>query len=104
MFKQTIIYLIISAFVIFFAKYAHLLIINVDLIYTYLNLKLAFIFNTNPTGIFIRKIVTLIVIPVLLVSIPGLIYWIVRKKRMPYFFEMIWVIWMIIVLSNILIH
>ncbi len=30
MFKQTIIYLIISAFVIFFAKYAHLLIINVE--------------------------------------------------------------------------
>lgn len=104
MLRQSIGYLILSIIVVLFAKYAHLLIVYIDMFYTYVNVTLAPVFNSSDLGILIRKILTLVLLPVVIVGIPALIYLAIKGKRMPYFIEITWVLWLVIVLSKVLIR
>ena len=104
MFKQGIIYLLLSIGVVLLTKYANLLIIYIDLFYTQINLILVPIFSTSDLGVMIRKIITLVLIPVLIAAIPALIYYALKRRRMPYFYEITWVLWLVIALSKVLIH
>ena len=102
--KQSLIYLTLSIIVVVFARYAQLLIVYVDLLYTYINIKLAPIFNHSELATFIRKVISLVVLPLLIAAIPALIFRVIKGKHMPYFIEMTWLIWLVIVLSKILIR
>ncbi|QRN04420.1 hypothetical protein GH742_11320 [Legionella sp. MW5194] len=104
MLRQSLIYLALSILVIVFAKYAHLLIVYIDMFYAYVNLKLAAVFSHTGIGLLIRKVILLTLIPILLASVPALIYRPIRGKPMPYLLELTWCLWLIIVLSNLLIH
>jgi len=104
MLRQSIGYLILSIIVVLFAKYAHLLIVYIDMFYTYVNVTLAPVFNNSDLGILIRKILTLVLLPVVIVAIPALIYFAIKGKRMPYFIEITWILWLVIVLSKVLIR
>lgn len=104
MLKQTIIYFLLSIIVVLFAQYVHLLIVYIDLLYTFINLKLAPIFSNSGIGIMIRKVLSLVLIPVSLAAIPALIYRAIKGHHSPYFIEITWFLWLVIVLSKVLIH
>ena len=104
MFKQGLIYLLLSIIVVLLAKYANLLIIYIDLVYTQINITLVPIFSSSELCVMIRKIVTLVMIPVLIAAIPALVYYAIKRRQMPYFFEITWVLWLVIALSKVLIH
>lgn len=104
MLKQSIIYLVASILIILFAKYIYLLILYIDMAYVYINVHLAPIFSHSATGILIRKIASLTLIPVILAGIPAAIYWLFKRQAMPYLIPLIWILWVIIVLSKILIR
>lgn len=102
MLRQSLIYLVLSILIVLFAKYAHLLIIYIDLFFTQINLKLTPIFSPTGWGLVIRKIIVLMVLPLLITAIPALIYRGLKGREMPHFIAIVWVIWTIIVLSDIL--
>ena len=104
MLKQSLIYLILSVVIVLFAAYAHLIIVYIDLFYTLINVKLTPIFSNSPLGMLIREVIALALLPVLVAAIPALIYWAIKGKTMPYFIEMTWLLWLVIVLSKVLIH
>jgi hypothetical protein len=104
MLRQSLIYLIISILVVLFASYAHLLVVYVDMFFTYINLKLAPVFNPTGWGLIVRKILVLVLLPVTLAAIPALIYRGIKGRPMPYFIAITWVFWTVIVLSDILIR
>jgi hypothetical protein len=104
MLRQSIIYLTISILVVIFANYAHLLIVYIDMFFTYVNLKLTPIFNQTGWGVVVRKILVLVLIPVTLAAIPALIYRGIKGRPMPYFIATTWVLWTVIVLGDILIR
>jgi hypothetical protein len=104
MLKQSIMYLLLSILIVVFAKYAHLLIVYVDIAYTYVNVKLSPIFKNSVTGSMIRNVITLVLLPIVVVGIPALIYRAIKGQTMPYFFEITWLLWLILVLSKVLIH
>lgn len=104
MLKQAIIYLLLSIAIVIFANYAHLLIIYIDLVYTYINVTISPVFNSGTTGTVIRNVLTLVLIPVIIVGIPALIYRAIKGQHMPYFVEVTWLLWLILVLSKVLIH
>ena len=104
MLRQSIGYLLLSIIIVLFEKYAHLLIVYIDMVYTYINVALAPIFSNGDLGILIRKIITLVALPALIVAIPAFIYLAVKGKRMPYFIQITWIIWLVIVLSKVLIR
>ena len=103
MLKQLLIYLLVSIFVVFFASYVHMILVYLDIFYTWSNVKLAVIFSQTPMGILTRKIFILTLIPIIISGIPAITYRLVAKKNMPYFFEITWIIWLMIVLAKILI-
>lgn len=104
MLKQILIYLLLSVLIVVFSKYAHLLIIYIDLFFTYINLKLTPIFSLTGWGLVIRKTIVLISLPLILAGTPALAYRGIKGRDMPYFFPTLWILWTIIVLSDILIR
>lgn len=104
MLKQSLIYLVLSSLVVIFAKYAHLLIVYIDLVYAYINLKLAPIFSTTPLGSLVRNVCLLVLLPIIITAVPALIYRLIKGHTMPYFIEITWLLWLILACSKLLIH
>ncbi|KTD56381.1 hypothetical protein Lsan_3069 [Legionella santicrucis] len=104
MLRHSLIYLLLSILVVIFAKYAHLIIVYIDLFFTYINLKLTPIFSQTGWGLVVRKILVLVLLPVAITAVPALVYRIFKGGDMPHFIAITWIIWIIIVLSDILVR
>ncbi|HAT4684341.1 TPA: hypothetical protein I9526_000322 [Legionella pneumophila] len=104
MLRHSLIYLLLSILIVVFAKYAHLIVVYIDMFFTYVNLKLTPIFSQTGWGLIIRKILVLMLLPIIIAGIPALIYRALKRKDMPHFIAIVWIIWTIIVLSDILIR
>lgn len=104
MLRQSLIYLTLSILVVIFAKYAHLLVVYVDMFFTYVNVKLTPIFSQTGWGLVIRKILVLVILPVALAAVPALLYRAIKGSDMPHFIAITWIIWTVIVLSDILVR
>lgn len=102
MVKKSLIYLFFSILVVLLAQYIQTVLIYIALFYTYINVELTSIFSTTSTGILIRKIVILSVLPALIAGTPALTYRLIKGQSMPYFMELTWFLWLIIVLSKML--
>ncbi|MDR3490459.1 MAG: hypothetical protein P4M12_00285 [Gammaproteobacteria bacterium] len=53
------------------------------------------VFSPGIPGNLIRELLALLAIPVLVGLIPSILYWLVRREWMPYFFQLVWVTWLI---------
>lgn len=104
MLRQSIIYLLLSILVVVFAKYAHALVVYIDMFYLWINWVTSPLFRYIGLGDALSKVVILIVVPVLIAAIPALIYRIFKGRDMPGMIALTWCLWLVIVLSNILIH
>ncbi|HRD70119.1 MAG: hypothetical protein Q8M40_00735 [Legionella sp.] len=104
MLRQSLIYLLLSILIVVFAKYAHLLVVYIDMFFTYVNIKLTPVFSHTGWGILLRKILVLMILPLIIAAIPALIYRVIKGHEMPHFMATVWVIWTVIVLSDILIR
>lgn len=104
MLKQSLIYLILSILIVVFAQYANLLMVYIITAYTYIMLKITPIFSGTQYGILIRNVVSLVAMPIIIAGIPALIYRAIKSKPMPYFIELTWGLWLVIVLGKILIR
>lgn len=104
MLKQSSLYLVLSMLVIMCAKYAKLFILYADIFYTYINTILQPLFGSGFIGEIFRNVCTLVLVPLAIAAIPALVYWAIKRKQMPYFIELTWVLWLIIAMSSYLIH
>ncbi|AUH72287.1 Uncharacterised protein [Legionella sainthelensi] len=104
MLRHSLIYLLLSILVVILAKYAQLVIVYIDLFFTYINLKLTPIFSQTGWGLVVRKILVLVLLPVAITSVPALAYRVFKGGDMPHFIAITWIIWIIIVLSDILVR
>ncbi len=104
MLKQSLVYLSLSLLIILFASYAKTFFVYVNLFYVYLNTWLEPLFGQGLIGEAFRDMLTLMLTPFVLAGIPALIYWLVKRKKMPYFLTLIWAFWLILALSSYLIH
>ncbi len=104
MLRHFLTYLLLSILIVVFAKYAHLVVVYIDVFFTYVNVKLTPIFSQTGWGLIIRKILVLMLLPIVIAAIPALIYRAIKGREMPHFIATTWVIWTVIVLSDILIR
>lgn len=104
MLRQSLIYLFFSILVVVLKKYAKLLLLYIDIIFTYISLQLNPLLTTIGLGNPIQKILLLALVPVAITAIPGVLYYLFARKTMPYYFELTWCVWLVIVLSNLLIR
>jgi hypothetical protein len=55
-------------------------------------------FNGGVIGRILRQVVTLTIIPLLITGIPAGIYWMFTRRTLPYLAELLWAIWLMLVL------
>ena len=104
MLKQSLIYLILSAVVVFLSVYAKLLFMYMNVLYTYVNQALKPVFGSGFAGEIVRDMVSLMLIPLAIAALPALLYWLIKRKKMPYFIELTWLLWLIFAISSYLIR
>lgn len=102
--RQSIIYLILSILVIIFAKFINMLLVYMAMLYAYFNVLLHPLSDYLGLNKEIYEIILLVFIPVLIMAIPALFYQLMKKRLLPYFYEITWVLWLSLVLSHLLIH
>lgn len=100
---QILIYFILSLLVVLLARYLHFVVVYIDLLYTYMNVLLKPLFSISESGILLRNIISLTLIPIVITGIPALIYRAIFSKRVPYYYEATWLVWLAIVVSKIII-
>jgi hypothetical protein len=103
MLKKSLIYLILSVFVVLFTHYIHLLVVYIDIFYAHANLRVAPLFSTSKAGIISCGVVLLTGIPLCITLVPALVYRAIKGNMIPYFYEATWAIWLILVVSKIVI-
>jgi hypothetical protein len=96
MLKQLSILVVLSALLLIFAQHTQLVLSYLDASHTFLNAKLSYIFNTSEAGNTTQEVTCLLVIPMVLTIIPASIYWLVKRKLMPYFYHVLWTIWIVL--------
>lgn len=102
MLKQIIFLIVVSLLAIFFMRDVSVCLVYLGKAHHYLTKELAVVFAGGAVGMMIRQVVVLVVIPVIVGLIPGSIYWVIKRKRMPYLFHIIWIVWLILMTSIIL--
>ena len=98
--RLSLFYLLLTGLSVYFATYVHIALIYVDTLFVFVNDVLIYYF---PNG-WLAETITQLVLSFGLVSIPGGIYWLLKRQQMPYFLEITWVLWIIFYCSNVLIH
>ena len=53
------------------------------------------VFSVDQAGDIIRQLIALLVIPLVVSLIPAIIYWLARRQKLPYFMELVWVVWLV---------
>lgn len=102
--KQLLIYIIASIAVVFFSHFVHSFLITINALYTLIYAKLEPIFSHGGLNPLTRQVILLVGIPVMIAAIPALSFHLVRGKEMPYFIELTWCLWLVILLSHLLAH
>lgn len=106
MFKSSIPYIAyfaLSIVVILFAQYTHSAVSYVVDFYTYIDTHIEIFFSNTTAGLAARHVVSLVICPLIITGIPALIYRAIKHSQMPYFIEITWLVWLLMVLSNLLV-
>ncbi len=98
MLKQIISFLVIialSAAVAFFMPQAQKIIQLLVSAHDSVSGILTSVFNGGPAGNIAREGVALLIIPLLAGLIPAMIFFLVRKHWLPWFMEIVWIVWLL---------
>lgn len=53
------------------------------------------VFSGGQTGNLIRSMIALLSIPLIMGVIPAVIYWVIRRHWLPYFMEVVLIVWLV---------
>lgn len=94
----------LSFILLIFIPHAKYLLQCLDGLHSLLNSKLSYIFNTSPFGNTTQETICLLLIPFIIAALPAAIFWLFKRKLMPYFYHVVWGIWIVLFTSLILTH
>ena len=95
MLKQVIAILILSILIIIGIEYAQQGLQYLVTAHDWISDLLKDVFSGGQAGNIARQLIALLIIPLIVALIPAMIYWLAKRSWLPYFMEIIWVIWLI---------
>jgi hypothetical protein len=104
MLRNILLLVILSILVILFMHPFSQFLGMIDHLHNLLAIKLALILSTNSTGIWIRNVLALILIPMGVGLIPAALYALLRRSPMPYLTEIMWFTWLLLATTLALHH
>lgn len=84
--------IILSVIVVFFGKEIGIILQWIALAHSFFLAKLAIILP----NFLLRATLALILIPLLLALIPAFVYWLFKRRMLPNYMAVVWVIWFIL--------
>ena len=85
-----------SLVVLIFQPYLATVLHWLTSLHHYLYQELGVVFSSGKIGTVLRNLVTLLFIPFIAIGIPSLIYYLIYRKKMPYFSEAVWGVWIVV--------
>ena len=99
MLKHVGLIVVLSFVLLIFSHHAQLVLVYLNDSHTWLNQKLAYIFTSSTVGNTFQEATCLLMIPFAIASIPAGGYWLVKHHLMPYFYYVVWGIWIVLFTS-----
>ncbi len=97
MLKQIIVFILLCLIAIFIMTHIKTGLHALVAAYNWVDHTLAALFSGGTIGHVIRKLIALAGIPILVGLIPAFIYWLIKRSGFPYFMEVVWVTWLLLV-------
>lgn len=91
--------IVLSFVLLIFAHQAQLVLVYLNDAHTILNEKLSYIFSTSTVGNTFQEATCLLLIPFVIAGIPAGIYWLVKRRLIPYFYHVVWGVWIVLFTS-----
>lgn len=95
MLKQIIVLLALSAAIILSMAHAQQVTQMLVSGHEWVAQLLAQVFSEGQAGNLARGLIALLAIPMLVGFVPAFVYWLVRRRWLPYFMQIVWVIWLV---------
>lgn len=97
MLKHILTLILLSLLAILFAQSFSLVIGFIHFLYEVLLNFSAKLFAHTSLGQIAAKTISLILVPLLITSLPALIYWLITRREVNYFYFISWLIWIILI-------
>ena len=91
--------IVLSFVLLIFAHQAQLVLVYLNDAHTVLNEKLSYIFSTSTVGNTFQEATCLLLIPFAIAGVPAGIFWAIKRRLIPYFYHMVWGIWVVLFTS-----
>mgnify|MGYP006075116589 CR=1 FL=1 len=99
MLKHLGIIVVLSFLLLIFSHHSQMVLVFLNNAHSLLNEKLSYIFTSSTVGNTFQETTCLLLIPFALAGIPASIYWVVKRHLMPYFYHVVWGIWIVLFTS-----
>ena len=103
MIRQIFILLLISIVCVYFMTHITWFMHFIDHLHSIFVKQLSLIFAGGKIGMMVKEVVALVLIPLIIAAIPAIIYWFIKRQHMPYFADILWVTW-IMLLTSVALH
>ncbi len=97
--KHILYLILISVIAMYFINQIAAFLHFIDNIHGLLVKQLSMIFAGGKVGMMIKEVVALVLIPLGIASIPASVYWVFKRRVMPYFTDLLWVSWIMLATS-----
>lgn len=87
----------LSIIAIFFLSEIRMVLHWISDAHTFLLDKLALVIHGGELARVIRMTLALVIVPLIIALIPAFIYWIFRRRMMPNYMAIVWMIWFILI-------
>lgn len=102
--KQIAGILVMSVFIIVFSSLWSTLFTEIFQAYQWISSYATSIFSDGPTGTLIRRTVISTLFPLAVAGIPAGIYWMIKRQLMPYFYHLVWLLWIVVMTITLIRH
>lgn len=102
--KPLALYLILSVIAILFANRIYNFLVYYHNLLADLDTALYPVFSSSYSGTMLRRTLVLLLLPVIISGVPALLYRLVRKKNLPYFHVITWILWLTLLFAMIFVY
>ena len=95
MIKQILALVALSILIILSMVYAQQGLTWIVSAHDWVSNMLTSVFSGSQTGDLIRKLIALLIVPLVIGLVPVIVYWFARRSWFPYFMQIVWVVWLL---------
>ena len=95
MIKKIIALIVVSVALVFFMPYAQIGVEYLLKGHAYITDLLTTVFSGEQMGTLVRGFIALLCIPLIVGLIPSIIFWMIKRHWMPWFMDIVWIVWLI---------